>query len=85
MIVSLKLCLNWQYLSCTDEKSFWNFTMSPVLGENHMCDTFFMLNCPFQPYEHPVRTNQIPRQVPEQAWFMSPLPRYGYLEYLVPL
>ncbi|KAL9981382.1 hypothetical protein ACROYT_G010080 [Oculina patagonica] len=26
------------------------------------------------PYEHPVRTNQIPRQVPDQAWYMSPLP-----------
>lgn len=26
-----------------------------------------------QPYEHPVRTNQIPRQVPEQLWYMRPL------------
>ncbi|KAL3869320.1 hypothetical protein ACJMK2_042014 [Sinanodonta woodiana] len=25
-----------------------------------------------KPYEHPVRTNQIPRQVPEQMWYMSP-------------
>ncbi|XP_041357103.1 transmembrane 9 superfamily member 4-like [Gigantopelta aegis] len=25
-----------------------------------------------QPYEHPVRTNQIPRQVPEQTWYMNP-------------
>ncbi|CAM1303789.1 TM9SF4 (predicted), partial [Pycnogonum litorale] len=25
-----------------------------------------------QPYEHPVRTNQIPRQVPEQIWYMNP-------------
>uniref|UniRef100_A0A1W7R9E1 Transmembrane 9 superfamily member n=1 Tax=Hadrurus spadix TaxID=141984 RepID=A0A1W7R9E1_9SCOR len=25
------------------------------------------------PYEHPVRTNQIPRQVPEQVWYMNPL------------
>lgn len=25
-----------------------------------------------QPYEHPVRTNQIPRQVPEQVWYMNP-------------
>ena len=24
-----------------------------------------------QPYEHPVRTNQIPRQVPTQVWFSS--------------
>ncbi|XP_046575927.1 LOW QUALITY PROTEIN: transmembrane 9 superfamily member 4-like [Haliotis rubra] len=24
-----------------------------------------------QPYEHPVRTNQIPRQVPEQTWYMN--------------
>lgn len=24
------------------------------------------------PYEHPVRTNQIPRQVPEQVWYMHP-------------
>lgn len=23
-------------------------------------------------YEHPVRTNQIPRQVPEQVWYMNP-------------
>lgn len=23
-------------------------------------------------YEHPVRTNQIPRQVPEQTWYMNP-------------
>ncbi|XP_077991140.1 transmembrane 9 superfamily member 4-like [Glandiceps talaboti] len=26
-----------------------------------------------QPYDHPVRTNQIPRQVPEQIWYMNPL------------
>ncbi|XP_071952458.1 transmembrane 9 superfamily member 4-like [Antedon mediterranea] len=26
-----------------------------------------------QPYEHPVRTNQIPRQVPEQVWYLNPL------------
>jgi len=26
-----------------------------------------------QPYEHPVRTNQIPRQVPEQLWYMHPI------------
>ncbi|KAG7170764.1 transmembrane 9 superfamily member 4-like [Homarus americanus] len=26
-----------------------------------------------QPYEHPVRTNQIPRQVPEQVWYMHPM------------
>jgi len=25
-----------------------------------------------QPYEHPVRTNQIPRQVPNQVWYMHP-------------
>jgi len=25
-----------------------------------------------QPYEHPVRTNQIPRQVPTQIWYMHP-------------
>jgi len=27
-----------------------------------------------QPYEHPVRTNQIPRQVPTQVWYMHPVP-----------
>lgn len=26
-----------------------------------------------QPYEHPVRTNQIPRQVPDQVWYMNPI------------
>lgn len=26
-----------------------------------------------QPYEHPVRTNQIPRQVPESPWYMNPI------------
>lgn len=26
-----------------------------------------------QPYEHPVRTNQIPRQIPEQNWYMNPI------------
>lgn len=26
-----------------------------------------------QPYSHPVRTNQIPRQVPEQNWYMNPI------------
>ncbi|KAL3196170.1 hypothetical protein MRX96_015576 [Rhipicephalus microplus] len=26
-----------------------------------------------KPYEHPVRTNQIPRQVPEQVWYMNPV------------
>jgi len=25
-----------------------------------------------QPYGHPVRTNQIPRQVPEQVWYLRP-------------
>lgn len=25
------------------------------------------------PYEHPVRTNQIPRQVPESPWYMNPI------------
>ncbi|OQV23063.1 Transmembrane 9 superfamily member 4 [Hypsibius exemplaris] len=25
-----------------------------------------------QPYENPVRTNQIPRQVPDQVWYLSP-------------
>lgn len=36
-----------------------------------------------QPYDNPVRTNQIPRQVPEQRWYMnkfvgwaSPITRY---------
>ena len=24
-----------------------------------------------QPYEHPVRTNQIPRQIPEQPWYLN--------------
>lgn len=27
-----------------------------------------------QPYEQPVRTNQIPRQVPTQIWYMHPVP-----------
>ncbi|CAI8057467.1 Transmembrane 9 superfamily member 4 [Geodia barretti] len=26
-----------------------------------------------QPYEHPVRTNQIPRQIPEQIWYLHPV------------
>lgn len=26
-----------------------------------------------QPYEHPVRTNQIPRQVPDQVWYLHPV------------
>ncbi|XP_018325804.1 transmembrane 9 superfamily member 4 [Agrilus planipennis] len=26
-----------------------------------------------QPYQHPVRTNQIPRQVPDQHWYMNPV------------
>lgn len=25
------------------------------------------------PFEQPVRTNQIPRQVPEQVWYMNPI------------
>lgn len=24
-----------------------------------------------QPYDNPVRTNQIPRQIPEQRWYMN--------------
>lgn len=24
-----------------------------------------------QPYEHPVRTNQIPRQIPDQPWYLN--------------
>ncbi|CAM4775184.1 unnamed protein product [Rotaria magnacalcarata] len=30
-----------------------------------------------QPYDHPVRTNQIPRQVPEQQWFLHPVLSYS--------
>merc|ERR1712088_153646 len=26
-----------------------------------------------QPYDQPVRTNQIPRQVPTQIWYMNPV------------
>ena len=26
-----------------------------------------------QAYEHPVRTNQIPRQIPEQPWYLNPV------------
>ncbi|KAF2881654.1 hypothetical protein ILUMI_24511 [Ignelater luminosus] len=26
-----------------------------------------------QPFQHPVRTNQIPRQVPDQHWYMNPV------------
>jgi transmembrane 9 superfamily protein 2/4 len=26
-----------------------------------------------QPYSQPVRTNQIPRQVPDQVWYMNPI------------
>ena len=26
-----------------------------------------------QPYSQPVRTNQIPRQVPDQIWYMNPI------------
>lgn len=26
-----------------------------------------------QPFQHPVRTNQIPRQVPDQLWYMNPM------------
>ncbi|XP_028515708.1 transmembrane 9 superfamily member 4 [Exaiptasia diaphana] len=29
-----------------------------------------------QPYEHPVRTNQIPRQVPEHMWYMNFIPSF---------
>jgi transmembrane 9 superfamily protein 2/4 len=29
----------------------------------------------FQPYDQPVRTNQIPKQVPEQQWFVHPVLR----------
>merc|ERR1712146_582981 len=25
------------------------------------------------PYEHPVRTSEIPRQIPEQPWYMHPV------------
>lgn len=28
----------------------------------------------FQPIEHPVRTNQIPRQIPDQSFYTRPLP-----------
>lgn len=32
-----------------------------------------------QPFQHPVRTNQIPRQVPEQVWYMNPALWYVFL------
>jgi transmembrane 9 superfamily protein 2/4 len=25
------------------------------------------------PFPHPVRTNQIPRQIPDQLWYMNPV------------
>lgn len=38
--------------------------------------SLFSLHCDrvFQGIEHPVRTNQIPRQVPEQSFYTKPLP-----------
>lgn len=33
-----------------------------------------------QPYQHPVRTNQIPRQVPDQHWYMNPILWFVYCQ-----
>lgn len=35
-----------------------------------------------QPYDNPVRTNQIPRQVPEQRWYMNKFVGYVMLSVL---
>lgn len=34
---------------------------------------FFFPRYRKQPYDQPVRTNQIPRQVPQQVWYMHPV------------
>ena len=36
-----------------------------------------------QPYEHPVRTNQIPRQIPEQVWYLHPFFAWVCALYLI--
>jgi len=38
---------------------------------NILCDDMFLL---LQPIEHPVRTNQIPRQIPDQSVYTQPIP-----------
>lgn len=40
------------------------------------CYSFYMcvILVQFQGIEHPVRTNQIPRQIPEQSFYTKPLP-----------
>lgn len=34
-----------------------------------------------QPFTHPVRTNQIPRQVPDQLWYMNPMLWWVFVIY----
>lgn len=62
--------------------SFYSFVQVPFTTMLALLCMWFGISMPLvylgyyfgfrkQPYDNPVRTNQIPRQVPEQRWYMN--------------
>lgn len=49
---------------------FQNQLFKEISSNNPFIASFYF----FQPIEHPVRTNQIPRQIPDQSFYTRPLP-----------
>jgi len=62
----LKCVVVGEYVPTLLGKS-WNFTLETEWKCRSLCNVSLL-----QPYEHPVRVNQIVRLVPEQAWYLNP-------------
>lgn len=72
--------ISWQFLLCPC--SLYSLIQVPFTTMLALLCMWFGISMPLvylgyyfgfrkQPYDNPVRTNQIPRQVPEQRWYMN--------------
>lgn len=68
-----KKSVSFLYYQIVSQKPFLKLL---VKKSNYPCYSFYMcvILVKFQGIEHPVRTNQIPRQIPEQSFYTKPLP-----------
>lgn len=52
----------------------WEIFHKSFVQRNFIQQSIYCIVLFFQPIEHPVRTNQIPRQIPDQSFYTRPLP-----------